>query len=530
MTPEQQKAIAIANARIRMQGKTQPTEKQSASFLKRAEMGALEPVSGLAQFAYNAMPETVQKGIDWLNYQGSKIGIGPKIESPEVNFNELIRREQAYRDSIAPEGVDWGRIVGNVLSPVNIIPAARMAPAATAGGRIAQGAGLGAFGGLTAPVSGEDYFTEVGKNVALGAVLGGAGSGAIEGVSRIVSPKASVNPMVQALKKQGVEITPGQALGGGIGRAEEKLASIPVIGDKIAARRGEAVTEWNRAMINKAGSAIGFKTDKTGVDALTELDDAVSAAYKKAIDAAPSVQVDEPFVQSLQNIRQMASTQAFPEASQKAVDLNIQRMISGIEQNGKLLPETWKKIDSELGQTIRKAKDPQFQDAMRELQRQWRDVAGRSNPDQRQLFKSADEAYSGLERLTKATYRSAGEMGEFTPAQMFGVAKQSASKTGLRQQNAPFLRESMEAQQILGNKVPNSGTFDRAILPAILAGGFVDPMTALMVGTGASAYTRLGSKLITEAVTRRPESAQAIAKALRAASPAAGLIAAQPIE
>ena len=527
MTPEQQKAIAIANARMRMQGQTQP---EQSGFGERILSGILDPVLGLNQLMYNALPQVAQKGVDYITNKASEISPLLASPMPEGGYNEFVRQREQKLQQTAPEGVDFGRIVGNVLSPANVLPATRMAPAVSAGGRVAQGAALGAFAGATTPIADQDYSSELGKNVALGAVLGGAGSGAIEGVSLIVSPKASVNPMVQALKKQGVEITPGQALGGGIGRAEEKLASIPVIGDKIAARRGEAVKEWNRAMINKAGSAIGFKTDKTGVDAITELDDAVSAAYKKAIDAAPSVQVDEPFVQSLQNIRQMAATQAFPEASQKAVDLNIQRMISGIEQNGKLLPETWKKIDSELGQTIRKAKDPQFQDAIRELQRQWRDVAGRSNPKQRQLFKSADDAYSGLERLTKATYRSAGEMGEFTPAQMFGVAKQSASKTGLRQQTAPFLRESMEAQQILGNKVPNSGTFDRAILPAILAGGFVDPMTALMVGTGASVYTRPGSKLITEAVTRRPESAQAIAKALRAASPAAGLIAAQPIE
>jgi hypothetical protein len=51
-----------------------------------------------------------------------------------------------------------------------------------------------------------------------------------------------------------------------------------------------------------------------------------------------------------------------------------------------------------------------------------------------------------------------------------------------------------------------------------------------MIGTGASAYTRPGAQLLTGAVTNRPQSAQALARALQRTSPAAGLIAAQPIE
>lgn len=530
MTPEQQKAIALANARMRMQQQAQPTEQKPASFGERVLSGMSDPVVGLNQLMYNVLPQPLQSGVDYLTNQAANISPILASPMPEGGYNEFVRqREQQIRQE-APEGVDWGRIAGNVLSPVNILPATRMARAATAGVRIAQGAGLGAFAGASTPITGENYSSELAKNVALGVLFGLVGGAGVEVVSRIVSPKASTNPMVQALKGQGVKLTPGQALGGAFGRTEEKLASIPIVGDKIAARRAESIGQFNTAMLNKAGESIGFKTKKTGVDALTDLDDAVTNAYQKAIDAAPSVQVDDSFVQALQNIRQMAATEAFPEASQRAVDLNIKRMISGIEQNGKLLPETWKKIDSELGQTIRKAKDPQFQDAMRELQRQWREVAGRSNPAQRELFRAADQAYTGLDRLTKATYRSAQDMGEFTPAQLFGAAKQGASKTGLRQQTAPFLRESMEAQQVLGARVPNSGTFDRAILPATMLGGFIDPVTALMIGMGASAYTRPGAQLLTGAVTNRPQSAQALARALQRTSPAAGLIAAQPIE
>lgn len=542
MTPEQKKAIAVANARMRMQQQSQPAEQQSAnstgqtaqqqpaSFGERFLSGASDPVVGLNQLMYNALPQPLQRGVDYLTNKASEVSPILASPMPEGGYNEFVRQREQQIQQNAPDGVDWGRVAGNVLSPVNILPAARMAPAASAGGRIAQGVGLGGFAGATTPITEQDYGTELAKNVALGAALGGAGASGIEGLSRIVSPKASVNPMVQFLKGQGVRLTPGQALGGAVGRTEEKLASIPVLGDKIAARRGESISQFNTATLNKAGESIGFKTQKTGVDALTDLDDAVTDAYQKAVDAAPAVQVDQQFIGAMQNIRQMAATQAFPEASQKAVDLNIQRMVSGIEKNGKLLPETWKKIDSELGQSIQKAKDPQFQDAMRELQRQWRDVAGRSSPEQRELFRAADKAYTGLERLTKATYRSAQDMGEFTPAQLFSVAKQGASKTGLRQQTAPFLRDAMEAQEVLGNRVPNSGTFDRAILPATIAGGFIDPMTALMIGTGASAYTRPGAQLLTGAVTNRPQSAQALARALQRTSPAAGLIAAQPIE
>lgn len=502
--------------------------KQPAGALSRFGQGLAEPVTGASQLLYNVLPESVQRAGDRINNMLADMGV-PFEKIPEGQYNELIQQKAQEYQETAPEGVDWARIAGNVASPVNLIPAAAgMKLATTAGGRIAQGAGLGAFAGATTPITEGEYSKELGKNVALGAALGAAGSGVGEGVARVISPKASTNPMVQALKNQDVEMTPGQVLGGRFGINEEKLASIPILGDKIAARRNEAITAWNRAMLNKAGESIGFKTNKTGVDAITDLNSAVKNAYNKAVEASPVVQIDEPFVQSLQKIREMAATQAFAEPAQKAVDLNIKRMVSGIEPNGRLLPETWKKIDSELGQILRKAKDPQFQDAIRELQKQWRGLAGRSNPEQAKLFRAADQAYYGLERLTNATYRKSQDMGEFTPSQLFSAAKKGVSKASLKEKKAPFVTEAMEAQEILGNRVPNSGTFDRAILPAILAGSVIDPSTALLVGAGASAYTRPGAKLLTEAITRRPDAAVPLARALQSSSPALGLIAAQP--
>lgn len=499
------------------------------SVASRFAKGAIsDPITGLAQAAYNALPESVQTAGNKLNNMLAQYGLVAPI--PEGGLNELVRQQEAQYN--APEGIDVARIAGNVLSPVNALPAMKLRSAATGLGRVAQGAGLGAAAGLMNPVTSEDYGKALAQNVGLGAAAGGALSGLLSGVSRVISPKASTNPDVAMMRQLGVDVTPGQAMGGAASQLEQKLTSVPVMGDLIANRRQTALEQFNTSMFNKAGQPIGFKTDKKGFEALADLDTAVSQAYKKAVDATPSVRVDTSFLERADNLSRMAEDVADLGATKQALDKQIAKLWSQVSKADQILPDTWKQMDAKLGDAARSTKNMDYKNALRQLQVEWRDMAARSNPEQRGLFKQADAAYSNLVRLEKASDSALKAEGVFTPNQLGRAAQRMApSKTQKRQGTAPFLAEAQAAERVLGNTVPNSGTFDRALAGGGLAGlAAVNPLSLLAPAVGAAMYTSPINKLLTQSIVSRSPFAEPLAKSIGQTAPIAGLLGAQAIQ
>lgn len=498
----------------------------------RLAKGAIsDPITGLAQLAYNALPKDVQSAGNRFNNMLADAGL-PIARIPEGGLNELVRQQESQYQ--APEGLDVARIAGNVLSPVNLIPGGMAARAATSPvGRISAGAGLGALSGAAQPVVNQDYTSALGTNVALGAGLGGALSGVGQAVAKAVKPSASVNPDVAMLKSLGVDITPGQALGGAASRTEQKLTSVPFLGSQIEKRRGTALDQFSNAMFNKAGTPIGFKTQKVGLDAVGELDEAVSKAYKSAIDATPGVKVDDQFLGNVIRLEEMAKDIATDENAAKALSRQIGLLLNKVTKSDQVLPDTWKELDAMLGKAMRETKNYELKSGLRQLQSEWRDMAGRSNPEQRKLFKSADAAYKNLLILEKAAGKAAKQDGVFTPNQLYRSAEKFAgSKSQVRQQTAPFLAEARAAENVLGNTVPNSGTFDRAALGGLLGGAglAIDPTFLFGPLAGAAMYSKLGNKALTGLVSSRPDFADPISQFIGRSSPYAGLIAPQIVE
>lgn len=116
-------------------------------------MGAADPSVGAAQLAANLV--------------GMGEPVNQAIASKEAEY-------EAQRKGTGSEGFDFARLGGNIASPVNLA-AARIPFAASTMGRVGQGTGMGAAGGLMQPItSGDDY---AGQKVAQGAT--GAAFGAV---------------------------------------------------------------------------------------------------------------------------------------------------------------------------------------------------------------------------------------------------------------------------------------------------------------------------------------------------------------
>jgi len=492
----------------------------------------VDPISGGAQLLTNLLPESVVNAGNRLNnFIAEKTGLVAPI--PEGGVNELVRNQQQDYEARQGKGLDVARLAGTVLSPVNFALGASAPAAASAVGRIATGAGLGAVSGALQPITEKDYGSQLAKNVAMGAAVGGAASGAGEAISRVISPKASTNADLKLMKDLGVDVTPGQALGKTASKLEQKASSVPLMGSQIEARRTNALEQFSKAMFNKAGKSIGFNTNKTGFEAVADLDTAVNQAYKKAVEQTKAVRVDDKFLNSAANLSDMAAEVADNGATKKALDTQLDKILSKVTKADAILPETWKDFDSSLGQIAKKTGNQDYKNAIRELQREWRSMAARSNPKQAKLFKDADSAYSQLSVLERAAENASKQEGAFTPNQLYRAARaNSFTKTQVRQKTAPFMKEALAAERVLGGSVPNSGTAERLLTGGMIGGAGVgiNPAIIAAPALGGLAYTGLGSKALTGLVSSRPQLAQPIAEAIQKTSPLLGLLAPQMIE
>jgi hypothetical protein len=147
--------------------------------------------------------------------------------------------ERNYRDArIATgqdvTGVDWVRLGGSGLSPLNYLAPQAKAPSLF--GRVVKNAVENtAQSVLASPVDTQEQSFGQGKleSAARSAVAGAAWPFAKAGLAKIVDPKIGAN--TRGLLDQGVPLTVGQTLGGATQRLENRLASLPVVGAPIRA-------------------------------------------------------------------------------------------------------------------------------------------------------------------------------------------------------------------------------------------------------------------------------------------------------
>lgn len=185
---------------------------EPASAWKRAAYGVAEPIVGLAQLtsrglaaAGSVLPEGAVR--DYLQ------------ELPARN-DQAAAEFAAKQREMAPEGVDWARLGGNVLT---------LAPTVVAGGPVTGAAALAGRGAVQGAVAGatgivedpQNYGVTKGLQVGGGAVLGGvaapvadkvikAGASAVQGLRGLLKPAMTpqeINIQItQALQRDGVNL------------------------------------------------------------------------------------------------------------------------------------------------------------------------------------------------------------------------------------------------------------------------------------------------------------------------------------
>lgn len=518
----------------KVQWDEQKAKVQPVSRLEKVLTGATDPIHGGAQLLTRALPDSVvQAGNKFNNWLADKTGLVARL--PEGGVDQQVRQReadyQAKRTAAGESGFDGWRTTGNFVSGLAIPTAG----ASSAMGRVVAGAANGALGGGLTPVANGNFWEQKAGQVAGGAALGGAIPGVVGGVSRVISPKASVNPDLAKLRAEGVTPTVGQALGGRWNALEEKAQSLPIAGDMIANARQRGLESFNRAAINRATSPVGGKAASIGQDGVAEAGDIISSAYDKGKSALGHFQIDNQGAQELTTLKQMAA--ALPDKERKVFEQHWQLLASEVSPNGSIVADGFKRLDSKLGKESARfsgspdAYQQQLGDALAEMKRVITENAKRANPDAASQIKAADAAYANLVRVEGAAKSAKNSGGVFTPAQL-NSAVQQADRTVRKRATArgeALLQDLAAAgQNVIGNKVPNSFTTDRMLIAGGgLGAGLVNPaIPAGLLGTGLL-YTAPVQGLLTRAVASRPDSAKAVADALRKASPGLGLLGGQ---
>lgn len=422
-----------------------------------------------------------------------------------------------------------GELAGNIAATAALPGGA----AASAGGRIAQAAGMGAGVGALTPVYEGDFLSEKAKQAGIGALAGGLTGGASEGLARMLRPKTPDN--VRMLLDEGVKLTPGQMLGGAAQRAEQAFGSVPFLGDMVKQGERRSMESLNTAAYNRAlkpigESAEGMPVGREGIKAVQQkLGDAYDTLLPKL-----NVQFDQQFAGDMQQIAQ--AVQILPPTQQQQFAALLKQEFSKFNKATASPGVIMKNVDSRFAEFARKfegnndGNNRMLAEAVDGVREAMRGVVNRSNAGS-PLAGELDAINRGYANFVRAQ-RAAGAMGSnegvFSGPQLANAIRgtdTSARKGAFAKGDALMQDLGDAAKSVMGSKVPDSGTPYRSMLALLLSGGgagAVNPALGAAVGGGMAAYTEPGRKIAQLLLTERPKSAQELARLLQASTPVLG--------
>jgi len=497
--------------------------------------GMRDPIDGGAQLLSNMLPSGLVSGVNKANnWLADKTGLVARL--PEGGVDQMVRQDQAkyeaQRQAQGESGFDGYRMMGNIASPANLVLAAGAPAAATLAGRVGVGAASGAVSGAFAPVTGGDYWDEKAKQAGSGALGGAVAPVVMSGLGRIASPLTSRNANLKLLRDEGVSPTIGQALGGTANRIEEKLTSVPVMGDMIVNARNSANKDFQKAAFNRALKPVGEELPQgiTGRDALVYTENLLKAKYDDVLTKIGAVQLDPQFNSKVANLTQMVDRMMAPPEMKMKFTNSINELASSVDRRGYITSDAFKTLESSLGNDFRKLTssqdtwDGKIAPAVKQLQEELRDMLKRQAGVHADDLKSANAGWANFKRVQGATSKIGADDGNFTPAQFQNSVRgldKSKDKGAFARGSALGQDLGDAGKSVLGSKVPDSGTPGRLAVGglAALGAGAVNPAIPVSLIGGAAAYTSPVQKALVAAIANRPQGAGRLAEMLRNSSP-----------
>lgn len=467
-----------------------------ASLLEQFGTGVRTAIGGATQAAVHMMPDGLTDSIDRLNNFLVDEGV-PLARVPAGGVDEMEReREQKLVQERGPDPT-FAETAGEIAAT---LPLSRLIPGAgsNALARIGGAAAAGALGSLAEPVTSQEPFWQAkGEQAAEGAALGGGLGVAGEGLARVVAPY--IQPAAQRLMDLGVRLTPGMMQGGAIKGAENRLSSVvPTISGAV--RR--AIHDFNIAAYNKVLEPLGIKYtgSEVGYDGFAKVEKEVSGAYNRLLPNL-TFKVDRDFLNDIHNLRTMTSYLPQDDARRFSAIFNNEFM-QRLGPRGTMDGQTLKLVESGLTRqagVLRRSQEPRERElgkAVGEINAALRSALERSNPDQARELRKINRSWAALQRVSDAVSSRSTSLGIFSPSDLLNAARKSAGKKVFARGDALMQDLGRDAQEIIPNTYPDSGTAGRMLTGELVAGGgaaiFSHPGVLATVLAANAAYTRPG--------------------------------------
>lgn len=509
-----------------------PPQPKAGAFLSskvgRLLQGAAEPVMGLAQGAAHL----TGYGTERADAMAQKL----------ANLYQASRKEAG----LTPQDWDYWAGAGNIVSPVNALPggviAKGLGPAKTLLGMAGRGAATGAAYGLTQPVTdlapGETYGEKKAEQAGMGAVTGGVLGPAASTVAGAVKPE--VTEAARKLMAEGVELTPGQMLGGNWKRVEDIAAHTPIVGSWIREAQGRSLESFNKAAANRALAPIGESVSpgvKVGHELIAHVEDKLSNAYG---EVHPKLQAtfDEQFHRDLMAINEAAKAPgaSLPAAQKAQFDNLVNGLIdrAGPKATDTMTGETIHGASSALAQEAAGyASDINFDNrklgqALGSVKDAFDAMLERQNPQYAEELNKINTGWANYVRLRQAasSVEAGNREGVFTSAQLSRASKamdKTAGKGATAKGTALYQDLAEAGRQTIPQSLPDSGTAERLMTHALMAGHLaMSPQTAIASALIPGLYSKVGLDFARRALTARPQGSQAISDIIRRYAPVQG--------
>lgn len=335
------------------------------------------------------------------------------------------------------------------------------------------------------------------------AARGSAGGNALgAGLKRLGTGVA--NPSVHAMAAEGIPLTVGQTYGkaGFPGRAiqgiEDRVEGLPVIGTMINSRRKGSMDAFNTQTFERALKPIdGSVGGLVGEEAVAAAQKLVDDAYTTAL-AGKVVQADKQFERDL--TRSITKVAGLSRVGPEVLE-DIKAAFEPFKDDAGITGEAMQMIKRDLERVKRNYRNDTrahaVAGAIEDVKNAVFGMFERQAPEVVPAYRKADAAYRRLSTVEDAVLAGKNTEGKFTPAQL-GTSDKSSTvkfegKRAAASGKSPFHDFQRDAQNVLPNKIPDSGTAGRlgAGVPATMVG-------LTLAGILGAAYTKAGQRLLTK--------------------------------
>tara|TARA_R100001510_G_scaffold33396_1_gene29881 strand:- start:74 stop:1573 length:1500 start_codon:yes stop_codon:yes gene_type:complete len=445
--------------------------------------------------------------------QGLAFGFGDEVEA----FVRSIGTDKKYEDLVKEVRGDLAKFKKEQPA---LAYGSEIAGSLLTGGlglgrtALATGARSAGVGGLYGAGMAEGDIGERAKAAAITAPI----SGVLGGVASKVLPTRTA--AAKELMEEGVELTPGQALGGivgsGLRKVEEAATAIPGLGTGEALER--STQSFNRAVLNRTLKKVDdeLPKDLKIEDAPKYFTDSILNKLNTSVRSLEIKNVND----IRKNINDALLNSPLTKSEINRINTQLNKMIFDKAKKGKLTGKDLQAADSFLNRQTRNfsksldAAQREIGDVYSSIYNNFSDYLVKNNPKNLvKSYKDAKGAYGDLLIISKAGTRGAGDT-VFTPRQLLAQSRAYDPTSAKRR---TFIGQGRLqdigrlGEDVLGRTVPDSGTFTRTLTGAGLLGGLgygvIDPATAL------------GSTLFLGAY-QTPQTQQALLRSLMAGSQA----------